>query len=231
MHNYREDVDISKLNVLYEDNHIIAVYKPSNLLVQGDSTGEATLIDIVRKYLAVKYNKSGNVFLGMVHRLDKPACGIVLFGRTSKGASRLSEQFRTHNIKKIYRAVVEAKLNVNMKQKLKDNLIRKGSKSYVAKTDSEKKEGQEAELIYKVIETKNDISLLEIELITGRKHQIRTQLSHKGMPVMGDKKYGSKKSLPDKNAIALLSYKMTFTHPTKKNEISVTAEIPDEWGF
>ncbi len=231
MVNYNENANYSQLNILYEDNHIIAVFKPSGILVQGDSSDEITLIDMVKKYLADKYNKTGNVFLGLVHRLDKPACGVVLFGKTSKASGRLCEQFRTHSIKKIYYALVEGKLNNNKSNTIKSYLKRKGDKSYVAKNQKDKNLSQYAELNYRVLKTQNNISLLEINLITGRKHQIRTQLSEAGFPIVGDKKYGAKTTLNNKNAIALLSKEIKFMHPTTKEIITITTDIPFEWKF
>lgn len=200
------------LKVLYEDNHLIAVFKPAGILVQGDKTGDVCLMDEAKKYLKEKYNKPGNVFLGLVHRLDRPVSGIILFSKTSKGASRLSEQFRNHQVKKEYQALVEGNL-----KKSKDTLINyllydeKTNKTQVL--DKEKPGSQYAELDYEALEKRGENTLLKINLKTGRHHQIRIQLSHIGHPIVGDKKYGSK--MPYKEGqVALCAVSLTFQTAT-----------------
>lgn len=226
MPNYNPKADHTSLQVIYEDNHIIAVNKPSGLLIQGDSTGDITLIDITRKYLANKYYKSGNVYLGLVHRLDKPASGLVIFAKTSKAASRLSKQFREHSINKIYYALVEGEIDNGKEDYIKSYLIRDKD---ITKVTNKKVNGKYAELKYRCIKKLNMISLLEIRLITGRKHQIRSQLSNQGYPIIGDYKYGAKTKLNIEDAIALLSREITFSHPTKKDKIRLEINIPDYW--
>jgi len=201
------------LRVLYEDNHLIAVYKPAGVLVQGDITGDPNLMDQVKEYLKNKYHKPGNVFLGLLHRLDRPVAGIVLFAKTSKGAARLSEQIRNHQVKKIYQAEVLGKMPKNS-----GTLINYLAKDEVRKIalvfDAPKAKSQKAELKYKVIKQNKDTSLLEIELVTGRFHQIRAQLAHIKHPIKGDVKYGATKSLPD-GKIALYATSLTFKLPTQ----------------
>jgi 23S rRNA pseudouridine1911/1915/1917 synthase len=232
--NYNEKADYSYLKILYEDNHLIVVYKPCGLLVQGDYSGDITLIDIVRKYLANKYNKKGNVYLGLIHRLDKPASGVVIFAKTSKGASRLSKQFREHKINKIYYAIVEGENKDKSEQHLKSYIVRGGSKSIVIET--KRKDAQYSELLYKPIHTHNNLTLLRVKLITGRKHQIRTQLSTEGFPILGDKKYSAKRPFEcdsyyskERGCIALLCAELSFTHPITKDNITIKVDLPNGW--
>lgn len=202
------------LNVLYEDNHLIAVYKPANVLVQCDESGDECLMDVVKKYLKEKYHKPGNVFLGLLHRLDRPVSGIVLFAKTSKGASRLSKQFREHKIKKIYYALVSGVLK-NPKGTLIHYLIKDHIKNKVKIFDFETAGAKRSELDYEVVSTKNNQSLLKILLKTGRSHQIRAQLSSMGHPIIGDLKYGALTPLPNK-AIALSAVELAFKLATKE---------------
>lgn len=178
------------VRVLYEDNHIIAVYKPAGMLVQGDETGDATLMDAVKLYLKQAHHKPGNVFLGLVHRLDRPVSGIVVFGKTSKGASRLSEQIRNHTFKKTYHTLVCGK-----PKKVADTLInwlKKDERSNIVKVyDREVEGGLRAELDYETVAERGDKTVLKINLKTGRPHQIRAQLAHMGCPIVGDVKYGA----------------------------------------
>lgn len=186
------------LQILYEDNHIIAVYKPAGILAQGDKIGEESVYDLVKKYIKEKYKKSGNVFLGLVHRLDRPVSGIMVFAKTSKGASRLSEQFRNHEVGKTYHAVVSGKIErkkgliISHLKKDKDK-----NKTFVHKSASAGT--KESGLLYEVVELNDKFSLLKIKPLTGRSHQIRAQLSSINHPIVGDIKYGAFKSLPDKS--------------------------------
>lgn len=186
------------LNILYEDNHLIAVYKPAGILAQGDETREESMFDLVKKHIKEKYEKPGNVFLGLVHRLDRPVSGIMIFAKTSKGASRLSEQFRNHEVEKTYHAVVFGKMDrkkgiiLSHLEKDKDK-----NKAFVRKTAGA--DTKESELSYEVVESNDKFSLLKIKPLTGRSHQIRAQLSSIGHPIVGDIKYGAKESLPDNN--------------------------------
>ncbi len=210
------------LQILYEDNHIIAVYKPAGVLSQGDDTGEDSVFDLVKKYIKEKYNKQGNVFLGLVHRLDRPVSGIMIFAKTSKGASRLSEQFRNHEVEKTYHAVVLGKMP--QKKGLVFSHLKKNkdkNKTFVHKVaDAETKE---SELSYEVVESNDKYSLLKVKPLTGRSHQIRAQLSSIGHPIFGDVKYGALKPLPD-NSIMLSSTGLIFRAAT--GDELVKLEIP-----
>ncbi len=211
-----------ELRVLYEDNHLLAVYKPSGVLVQGDSGGERCLLDDVKDYLKEKYRKPGNVFVGLLHRLDRPVAGVILFAKTSKGASRLSEQFRAHTIQKIYQALV-----VGMPSKPTGTLVnylkKDEAKNKTTAYDMEYPGALYAELSYRLVEQRGDRALLEITLETGRPHQIRSQLAHIGHPIVGDLKYGAPEALPDKS-IALAAVRLTFKLATTDD--CKTVEIP-----
>ena len=217
------------MEILYEDNHIIAVNKSSSELVQGDESGDETLADRVKKYLADKYHKKGNVFLGVVHRLDRPVSGVILFARTSKALGRLNKMFRDKEVKKIYLAIVrerppaeEGRLINYLKKNEKQN------KSYAY--DEQVKGSKEALLYYRLINRTERYYVLEIDLHTGRHHQIRCQLAEAGCPVKGDLKYGYPRSNND-GGISLHSWKINFVHPVKKQEIEIIAPVPatDIW--
>jgi len=211
--------------ILYEDNHIIAVYKRSSDLSQGDRTGDAPLDVEVKKYLAEKYKKPGEVFLGVVHRLDRPVSGVMLFARTSKALSRLNELFKTREVKKIYYAIVkdrppedEATISHYLKKNESQN------KSYVY--DTEVKGSKLASLTYKLIGRSEKFYLLEVELHSGRHHQIRAQLAKIGCPIKGDLKYGFARSNED-GGISLFARKIEFMHPVKKEPVSIVAHFPE----
>lgn len=211
-------------NVLYEDNHLLVVNKPAGILTQSDSSGAPSLLEVCREYVRKKYDKKGNVFLGMVHRLDRPVGGTLVFARTSKAASRLSEQIRQGEMIKQYRAVVEGALDGE--GELEHYLEREGSVTRTVSPQSP--DAQRALLRYRSLRTTPGKSLVEILLITGRKHQIRSQMSAIGHPVYGDRKYGSPHDLgPDR--IALLSYSLTLKHPTRNDVLTFIAEEPDWW--
>ena len=210
------------LNILYEDNHIIAVYKPSGVLAQGDETGEESLLDLVKKYIKEKRKKPGNVFLGLVHRLDRPVSGIIIFAKTSKGASRLSEQFKNHEVEKTYHAVVSGKMD-RKKGVIFSHLMKDEDKNKVFVRQSASRDTKESELSYEVVESNNKFSLLKVKPLTGRSHQIRAQLSSVGHPIVGDIKYGAKESLPD-NSIMLSATGLTFKKATGDELIKL--EVP-----
>ncbi len=224
------------IKVLYEDNHIIAVYKPAGVLTQGDRTGEVSLYDTVKDYLKEKYKKPGNVFLGLVHRLDKPVSGIVLFGKTSKGASRLSEQFRNHTIQKTYYGIVVGKPKENkgvLKEKV--NKISFFAEGFTKKSDEEllaeiKKatKTRTAELAYETVKSNDKYSLLKIMPKTGRFHQIRIQMSEMGCPILGDAKYSNQKPLPDKS-IGLCATAISFKPATEDKTINLEIPLPEGW--
>ena len=216
----------SDLPILYLDNHLIAVCKPPGLLTQADASGSESLIDQVKEWIKSEFNKPGNVFLGLIHRLDRNVSGVVLFARTSKAASRLSEQFRKKTTQKVYRTIVEGIPNP-AQARLSHHLRKEKSlKSTVFKRPG--KNTQEAELKYKILENRQTSSLLEVRLHTGRFHQIRAQLSFIGHPVLGDKKYGSTIHLPDRQ-IALYAHQLVFEHPVRKEEVFVESPPPSHW--
>lgn len=208
------------MNVLYDDNHVIAVMKPAGVLVQGDASGERTLMDDVKEWIARKYNKPGAVFLGLVHRIDRRVQGVVVFARTSKAAARLSEQIRTRDVEKTYRAWVEGRIEADGRI---ESFLSEDD-GYVTVHDAKAAGRKDARLAYRVLKVDRDRTLLEIELETGRKHQIRAQLAHVGHPILGDERYGAKTKWPPPG-IALLSYRMRFRHPTKDETISVEAPL------
>lgn len=214
------------LDILYLDNHLIAVCKPAGMLTQSDDSGEASLMDKVKDWIKAEYKKPGKVFLGLVHRLDRPVSGVVIFGRTSKGASRLSEQFRKKTTQKIYRTLVEG--TPEPQQASLKHYLRKGKSLKATVFPRPTPDAKEALLDYKVIESFANTSLVDVQLHTGRFHQIRAQLSFIGHPIVGDKKYGSSSMLPQ-GRIALHAHSMTFNHPTSKEEIIINCPLPQDW--
>ncbi|MEI6238655.1 MAG: RluA family pseudouridine synthase [bacterium] len=221
------------LEVLYEDNHLIAVFKPAGVLVQGDETGDKSLMDFAKEYLKGKYKKEGNVFLGLIHRLDRPVSGVVLFAKTSKGASRLSEQFRDHTIEKIYHAKVEG-LFEKKKGTLINYILKDEGKGKSFIVTPETPNAQKAELSYEVVkegqnkglsEISHNFSILKVVLKTGRFHQIRCQLSNIGHPIYGDVKYGAKTGFPDGH-IELCATSLKFKKATEDDLVTVSAKFP-----
>ncbi|MBU6431509.1 MAG: RNA pseudouridine synthase [Patescibacteria group bacterium] len=210
------------LKILYEDNHLIAVYKTAGILAQGNETDEESVFDLVKKHIKEKYKKPGNVFLGLVHRLDRPVSGIMVFAKTSKGASRLSEQFRNHEVKKIYHAAVLGEME-SEKGTIVSHLEKDKNKNKAFVRKFATSDAKESELSYEVIESNGKFSLLKIRPITGRSHQIRAQLSSIGHPIVGDVKYGASKSLPD-NSIMLSATGLVFRTATSDELIKL--EIP-----
>lgn len=214
------------MKVVYEDNHIIIVYKQSGEIVQGDKTGDEPLSETVKAWIKEKYQKPGNVFLGVVHRLDRPVSGLVVFAKTSKALSRLNEMFRIGDVHKTYWAIVK-----NRPQKEEDTLVHwmvrneKQNKSYAY--DKEVKNSKRAELKYRVVGASERYTLVEVQLMTGRHHQIRCQLAKIGCPIKGDLKYGAPRSNPD-GSISLLSRHVEFVHPVSKEIISVTSPLPED---
>lgn len=213
------------MTVIYEDNHIIVVNKSSSEIVQGDKTGDTPLSETVKQYLKEKYNKPGNVFLGVVHRLDRPVSGIVLFARTSKALPRLNEMFKNSEVKKTYLAIVK-NCPKETEGELVHYLVRneKQNKSYAY--DKEVKDSKKAILDYKLIGHSQNYYLLEVHLHTGRHHQIRCQLAKMGCPIKGDLKYGFPRSNPD-GSICLHSRKVSFIHPVSKELIELEAPVPE----
>jgi 23S rRNA pseudouridine1911/1915/1917 synthase len=212
------------IEVLYEDNHLIAVNKKSGDIVQGDKTGDTPLSDFVKAYIKKEYNKPGEVFLGTIHRLDRPTSGIILYARTSKALSRMNEQFREKQVQKTYWAVVDSSppnTNGTLDNYLQKN--QKQNKSYVTKNNG----GKHAVLDYKLLKKLDNFYLLEIKPQTGRHHQIRVQLANIGCIIKGDLKYGAKRSNKDAS-IHLLAQKLEFIHPVKKESITIIAPAPKD---
>ncbi|PDP81870.1 RluA family pseudouridine synthase [Prevotella intermedia] len=214
------------MQVLYEDNHIIVVYKESGEIVQGDKTGDKPLSETIKAWIKEKYAKPGNVFLGVVHRLDRPVSGLVVFAKTSKALSRLNDMFRKGEVKKTYWAMVQTP-PAEPEGTLTNWLVRneKQNKSYAY--DHEVPNAKKAILEYKTVGQTEHYTLLEVNLLTGRHHQIRCQLSTIGCPIKGDLKYGARRSNPD-GSISLLSRTVEFIHPVSKENISVVSPLPAE---
>jgi 23S rRNA pseudouridine1911/1915/1917 synthase len=215
---------MSQLKILYEDNHLLALVKPPGLATMGLPNGEETFLTQAKAYIKEKYAKPGEVYLGVVSRLDVPVSGVVLFARTSKAAARLNDQFREHTVEKIYAAIVEGSIqppNGECVNRIRED--ERHRKVWITQTA----EGKEAKLTYRKLKQVGKNSLLEIRLETGRKHQIRVQLASQGFPILGDGKYGAKTDFP--GGIALHAWKLTFTHPTTGQKIELTAPIP--WNY
>ncbi len=214
------------MQVLYEDNHIIIVNKESGEIVQGDKTGDVPLSDIVKQYIKEAHAKPGAVFLGVVHRLDRPVSGVVVFAKTSKALTRLNNMFRDGEIHKTYWALCSNRPE-KIEGELDNWLVRneKQNKSYVY--DKEKPNAKRARLHYQVIGATERYTLIEVHLMTGRHHQIRSQLAHIGCPIKGDLKYGAKRSNPD-GSISLLARRVEFIHPVSKEKIIVEAPLPND---
>ena len=216
------------MEILYEDNHIIAVNKTCNEIVQGDKTGDTPLSEIVKAYIKDKYNKPGEVFLGVTHRLDRPTSGVVLFARTSKALARLNEMFKSHEqIQKTSWAIVQGEPK-QPEARLENWLTRneKLNKSFIANPGT--KDAKQAVLSYKTLAKGDHYTLLEVNLETGRHHQIRCQLAAIGCPIKGDWKYGAKRSNPD-GGIGLHARQIAFIHPVKKEPVTIVAPVPKEF--
>ena len=214
------------MEVIYEDNHIIIVNKQSGEIVQGDKTGDRPLSDIVKDYIKEKYAKPGAVFLGVVHRLDRPVCGLVVFARTSKALTRLNKMFAEGEVHKTYWAIVKRREGDEW-HTLEHWLVRneKQNKSYAY--DHERPNAKKAVLKYRTIAHSDNYTLLEVRLLTGRHHQIRCQLAAMGCPIKGDLKYGAPRSNPD-GSISLMARRVEFIHPVSKESITVEAPIPND---
>ena len=212
------------MTVVYEDNHIIIVNKTASEIVQGDKTGDVPLSETVKQYLKEKYHKPGNVFIGVTHRLDRPVSGLVVFAKTSKALSRLNEMFKNSEVKKTYWAIVK-QTPAETEGELVNYLVRneKQNKSYAY--DTEKPGSKKAILHYRLIARSDNYSLLEVDLKTGRHHQIRCQLAKMGCPIKGDLKYGAPRSNPD-GSISLHARRIRFVHPVSKQPIDLIAPVP-----
>lgn len=215
--------DISRISILYEDNHILVVEKPTNMLTQGDITGDADLLSLLKEDLKQRHNKPGNVYLGLVHRLDRPVGGAMVFAKTTKAASRISEQIRNGDLNKSYMAVVRGSL-----EQASSTLIHylvKDEATNTVRVVQFAKEGKKAVLDYMVKSTKDGLSLVDIKLHTGRSHQIRVQFAAVGHPLYGDQKYGTSQNKPGMQ-LALWSVEIGFLHPTLKQQVSFTSSPP-----
>ena len=222
------------MRVVYEDNHIIIVYKESGEIVQGDKTGDTPLSETVKEYIKEKYQKPGAVFLGVVHRLDRPVSGLVVFARTSKALTRLNKMFAESDVHKTYWAIVEKKEERGEKKAergqwrmLEHWLTRNEKQNKAYAYDHEVPHSKQARLRYRLLAEGDRYSLLEVQLMTGRHHQIRCQLAASGFPIKGDLKYGAKRSNPD-GSISLMARRVEFVHPVSKENIRVEAPVPDE---
>lgn len=211
-----------QLEILYEDNHLLGVLKPGGLLTQGDRTGDETAIELARRYIKNTYNKPGNVFVGLVHRIDRPVSGVLLFARTSKAASRLAEEFRARRVEKTYLAVVVGRVEATSGE-LVGYVERVRTRSRLSKRPSET--AKRAQLAYRVLGRRGGFSLLELKPKTGRHHQIRVQLAGMSHPVAGDMKYHAADPLPDKT-IALHAARLTVKHPTRDESVVLEAPPP-----
>ena len=215
---------LPKINIIYEDNHLLVVEKPVNIPVQEDKSKDTDMITILKKYRIEHENKKGDAFIGLVHRLDRPVGGIMVFAKTSKAASRLSEEIRNNTFHKTYLAVVQNKLP---KTGILEDYIIKDKNNNISKITN-KENGKYSALEYKVLNTKDNLSLVEINLITGRSHQIRLQFSSRGNPLVGDSKYGNN---PNNINIALFAKSITFKHPTTKETLTFSLNLPNRYPF
>lgn len=216
------------MQVIYEDNHIIAISKTCHEIVQGDKTGDEPLSETLKRFIKERDNKPGNVFIGVTHRLDRPTTGVVLFAKTSKALERLNKMFVDGNVHKTYWAIVpNSKTFPALEADLTHWLVRDEKKNRSFAYDHQVPNSKEARLHYKVIAQGERYALLEIQLFTGRHHQIRCQLSKIGLPIKGDLKYGAPRSNPD-GGISLHSRKANFIHPVSKEEITIVAPVPDD---
>lgn len=216
----------SSLKVIFEDNHLIAINKPAGWLVHEDHTKDESALEKVKQYIKLKYNKPGDVFLNLVHRLDRPVSGVLLFARTSKALTRMNELMKARDIEKRYFAVVGIRPNP-LEDTLVNYLVKNKKTNISSVTKENKADAKYCELDYKLHLAYSDKYMLKIRLKTGRSHQIRVQLSHKGMPIYGDLKYGFATALPD-SSIALHCAEMSFVHPVKKELIRISASLPDK---
>lgn len=212
--------------ILYEDNHLFVINKNSGELVQGDKTGDVPLIENIKQFIKVRDKKPGNVYLGLIHRLDRPTSGVLIFAKTSKALSRMNEMFKTRDVEKLYWAIVEGKVERKF-ERLEHYLRKNQKKNLVTVFTQPTKDAKKAILEYKVLGELDNYTLLEIDLYTGRSHQIRSQLSFIGNPIKGDLKYGSKRSNRD-GSISLHARKISFIHPVSKENIEIIAQPPKD---
>ena len=215
------------IKVIYEDNHLLVVEKPVNILSQGDNTNDNDMVNLLKKYLKEKYNKPGNVFVGLVHRLDRPVGGCMVFAKTSKSASRLSEQVRNKSFKKTYRAVIHGNMN-KKSDNLLDYLYKNKKTNMVSVVSKNTREAKDARLSYETLDSQKGFSLVQIDLQTGRPHQIRVQFSSRKHPLFGDQRYGQHLNKVGQQ-IALWSYKIEIQHPPTKEKMEFVCDVPKEY--
>lgn len=223
-------MDYSKLQVIFEDNHFVAVNKPAGMLVHADETGDETMADLVKWYIKQRYGKPGDVFLGVIHRLDRPVSGLTIFARTTKGLQRMNEMFQKREVKKTYLAIVENRPE-EMEGELVHYLIKDTKTNFSRASTSQRgdfKEGKMASLHYKYMGSIGTQHLLEVEPHTGRPHQIRVQLSKLGCSIRGDLKYGAQRKNTGGDYIHLHARKLEFIHPVKKEQVTIIADLPNE---
>jgi 23S rRNA pseudouridine1911/1915/1917 synthase len=216
----------SSLPVLYEDNHLLVVCKPAGLVTQGASPGQTSIVDLARAYLKQKYSKPGNVYLGIVSRLDAAATGVLVLARTSKAARRLAEQFRSNRVEKTYWAVVQGHPEPAASEFI-DWIVKDDRRQRMIVTRQSHPQAREARLAYRTLATLERESVLEVTLQTGRKHQIRIQLAHRGHPILGDSKYGATEAFPA--GIALHARRLVIEHPVSKQPLVIQASCPESW--
>jgi 23S rRNA pseudouridine1911/1915/1917 synthase len=219
------------VEILFEDNHIIVVNKTTSEIVQGDKTGDKPLVEMLKEYLKEKYNKPGNVFCGVVHRLDRPVSGVVIFAKTGKALTRLNDMVRNHEMQKTYWAIVK-NMPPQPEMTLKHYLVRNEKQNKSFAYDKEVKDGKFSELSFRMLASSDTYHLLEVDLKTGRHHQIRCQLAKIGCPIKGDLKYGFPRSNPD-GGISLHARQISFVHPVSKERITILAPAPNDklWKF
>jgi 23S rRNA pseudouridine1911/1915/1917 synthase len=216
--------------ILHEDNHCLIVDKPAGWLSQGDSSGDPSLVDWARDDLKRRYHKPGNVYIGLVHRLDRPVSGVILLAKTSKAASRLSEAFREGTVEKIYRAIVEGDARRLAPEGVLADVLSKDERDNLVHVVDH--DGAEARTHYRTLDARRDWSLMELRPLTGRGHQLRVQLAHQGFPIWGDSKYGARKRLIARDGhlrIALHASRLTFPHPTRAERLTIDAPEPSDW--
>ncbi len=215
------------LNVLYEDNHLLVINKPAGLITMGSPGDERSAVKLAADYLKQKYNKPGNVFVGVVSRLDRLVSGVLVFARTSKAAARLSEQFREHTTEKHYRAWVEGRWELSEETELTDWMSKNEAAQRMTIVSAGARDAQLAQLKIRTVRSSAARSMMAIELLTGRKHQIRLQLAERGHPILGDRKYAAKSPFP--RGIALHSLRLMIKHPTRDEQLTFEAPVPDYW--
>ncbi|WP_026461907.1 RluA family pseudouridine synthase [Adhaeribacter aquaticus] len=213
-------------HILYEDNHLLAINKPSGILVQGDDTGDVPLSELAKDYIRTKYNKPGNVFMGVIHRLDRPVSGVVLLAKTSKALSRMNELFRSNKTKKTYLAI-SGKRPPHAKDTLIHWLVKDDARNTTKAFAKENKQGLRSELSYNLLATQADYNLFKVNPVTGRPHQIRVQLASQGCPITGDLRYGAPTPMPDKS-ICLHAFQLEFEHPIQKTLLTISAMPPNK---